>query len=236
MNAGDVMTSDVVSVYPDTGVAEIAGLMRDRRISAVPVVDADGHVVGIVSERDLMRRPESQTERLPSWWLRLITAPDKQIADYIKTRGTRAGDVMTATVISVVEDTSVREIARLLEEHRIKRVPVIRAGKLVGIVSRADLLRILAGELRGLQAVSADDGRIRDQIIGEMERQPWSDKNAVNPVVVDGVVHLYGTTHNLEERRALVVAVERTPGVRAIEDHLVEVPHWWANPWEEDYY
>src|SRR3972149_2283575 len=141
MHAKDVMTTQVVTVSLDAPVAEIAKQLVQRRISAVPVVDADGRPVGIVSEGDLMRRPETGGERHPSWWLALVAEAETQDREYVKSHGGRARDVMTRDLVTVTEEASLEEIATLLEKHRIKRVPVVREGKLVGIVSRANLLQ-----------------------------------------------------------------------------------------------
>lgn len=235
MQAKDVMTTKVASVSIDTGVSEIAKLMLDRRVSAVPVVDQHDHVVGIVSEGDLMRRPESETERQHSWWLRTVAMPEERAADYVKTHGLRAEDVMSRPVISVEEETPVGEIAQLLEERHIKRVPVISKGKIVGIVSRADLLRGLASGGQGTAAVSGDDQSIRERILAELEQYDWFKKSGASVIVTDGVANFWGIIYSEEQRDALRVAAERTPGVRSTEDHLIEIPHWWDYPGEKDY-
>ena len=145
MKAGEIMTSPAVSVGPDATVAEIAALLFERRISAVPVVE-DGRLVGIVSEADLLHRHEIGTDgtaHSAPWWLRLFAA-DRSIEDYIKSHARRARDVMTPEVVSVAPDTPAAEIADVLEARRVKRVPVVEAGRLVGMVSRSDLVAALA--------------------------------------------------------------------------------------------
>ncbi len=144
MEAQDIMTRDVVTVGPDATVQEIAQLLVDRHVSAAPVVDAAGALLGIVSEGDLVRRLEIAGERQPSWWLAMISDPGERAKDYVKTHAQKASEIMTKNVATVNEATSVADIAHLLEERRIKRVPVLADGKLVGIVARADLLRALA--------------------------------------------------------------------------------------------
>jgi CBS domain-containing protein len=144
VQAKDVMTAKVVSVTPDTPVEQIARLLLEQRISGVPVTDASGRILGIVTEGDLMRRPDLQTERRRPWWLRIVADERTRAEEYTKTHGSRAADVMTRNVVTVTEETTVGEIARLLERHHIKRVPVVREGKLVGIVSRANLIQGLA--------------------------------------------------------------------------------------------
>ncbi len=156
MQAKDVMTSPVVTVGPDASVTDVARLLLERHISAAPVVDGSGTLLGVVSEGDLMRRPEAGTERRPSWWLTLISEPQDEAREYLKSHGLHARDVMTRHVLTVEEDASLQDIATLLEKHRIKRVPVMRAGKVVGIVSRANLLQALVAQSRP-PAPQADD-------------------------------------------------------------------------------
>jgi CBS domain-containing protein len=149
MNARDVMTADVISVKPDAPARQIARVLLDKGISAVPVVDVNGAPLGMVSEGDLIGRPEDEREARTDWWLTLIANRDKPEADLVKrvlTPGPQARDLMVGPVVTVREDTNVCEIARLLAVYRIKRVPVVRDGRVIGIVSRADLLRALAAE------------------------------------------------------------------------------------------
>lgn len=225
MVAKDVMTKRVVTVGPETPVPKIAQLLLERRISAVPVVDAGGRILGIVSEGDLIRRPEVGAPPRRSWWLALLGGAEEGAVEYVKTHGGRAKDVMTPTVVTVAEDAPLGEIARLLEERRIKRVPVVSRGKLVGIVSRADLLRALASaRARPRRAGKRSDQAIRDKLLRTLERQGWAPLGQVNVTVADGVVHLWGLIDSEEQRRALCVAAEGIAGVRAVQDHLGMVP------------
>lgn len=224
MLAKDVMTRQVVTVSPDTSVPDVARLLLERRISAVPVVAADGRLLGIASEGDLIRRPEIAGPRRRSWWLTLLSGSGDDPAEYVKTHGGQVGDVMTRPVVTVTEDTPVGDIARLLEERRIKRVPVVRRGKLVGIVSRADLLRGLASiRTRARPAGRASDRAIRDKLIKRLARESWAPLGQLNVIVTDGVVHLWGLVDSPEQRRALQVAAREISGVRSVEDHLGEV-------------
>jgi CBS domain-containing protein len=219
MHAADVMTPDVICATPETPVSELIRLMLDNRISALPVVE-DGRIVGIVSEGDLLRRVETGTEPHPSRWLELVTSSSRLAADYTKTHGRKAAEVMTREVITVSEFTPIDEIAHLLEARRIKRVPVVRDGRLVGIVSRRNLLQALGSRLSA-QPVAADDRTIRDAFYGELRRQAWADSpSSINAVVSNGVVHLWGIPLDDEQRQAMVVAAENIPGVRAVEDHM----------------
>jgi CBS domain-containing protein len=219
MKAKDVMTTKVVTVGPDMPVNAIAALFLDRHISAVPVIDDDRRILGIVSEGDLMRRGE--TERRPSWWLAAFSNAEELAREFTKTRGIRAKDVMTREVLTVTEETPIATIAELLEKRRIKRVPVVRDGRIVGIVSRADLLRALAvQDIKPMVPVTQDDRVIRDQLLAVLKREPWADTHLLNILVSDGVVHLWGLVGSDAEQKALRVAAETIPGVRGVEDHL----------------
>jgi CBS domain-containing protein len=223
MIASDVMTRNVISVPPDATVAQAAELMLERGISGVLVVDASGTLAGIVTEGDLLRRSELGTERRRSWWLRLIASPGRQAADFTRTHGRRVADVMTRDVVSVPTDANLEAIVALMEEHRIKRVPVLEGDHVVGVVSRADLLRALSAAAREHGAVAADDSTIRDRILNTLAREPWAPRTTLNITVVNGVVDLWGTIGNDQERRAICVIAENSPGVRKVIDHLVFV-------------
>jgi CBS domain-containing protein len=228
MRAQDVMTSPPITVTPETPVLEIAALLVDRGISAVPVVDASGRAIGIVSEGDLLRRCEIGTERQRSQWLELLLDRSMQAADFSKAYGLFARDVMTREVISVSPDTDLGEIARILEQRRIKRVPVVQDGVPVGIVSRANLLRGLVATARDATASGGgDDLDLRTAIENRLRDEPWIDLSRLNIVVSEGVVHLWGIVRSEEQRRALKIAAESISGVRAVEDHLS--PDWFAN-------
>jgi CBS domain-containing protein len=218
-----VMTRNVISVPPDATVAEAVELMLERGISGLLVVDAAGTLAGIVTEGDLLRRDELGTERRRSWWLRLIASPGRQAADFTRTHGRRVADVMTRDVISVDVKAPLEEIVVLMEEHRIKRVPVLEGDRVVGVVSRADLLRALSVVARERGAVAADDGSIRGHILDTLTREPWAPRTTLNVTVVNGVVDLWGTIGNDLERRAVCVIAENAPGVKKVIDHLVFV-------------
>lgn len=220
MRAKDVMTSPVATVGPDATVQEIAKLLIERRVSGVPVLDQGERVVGIVSEGDLMRRVEHADERHRSWWLRLFSDATTDAAEYVKTHGRRAADVMTRDVVTVGEDTPLHEIAALLEERRIKRVPVVQDGRLVGIVSRANLLHSLAARPMATPPPSVDDEAIRTTILTTLREEVGGMTEFVNVVVSQGVVDLWGATDSSEVKRAIQVAAENTPGVREVRDHV----------------
>jgi CBS-domain-containing membrane protein len=212
MQAHDVMTTDVIAVGPDTDIREAARLLVQHHISAVPVIDKTGKLAGIVSEGDLMRRPESGTERRPSWWLSIFLGPEEQTHAYVKSHGRRAADVMTSNVITVDEHTPLEQVASVLERYRIKRVPVTRDGKVVGIVSRADLLHGLIARQAG-RMPSVDDRTIKAQVLKGLAEAGIS-QTLLSVVVSAGKVHIWGVVENEEEREAVRIAAEGAPGVK----------------------
>ena len=225
MRAMDIMTSEVITVREDATVPEAAKLMAERGISAVPVVDKENRVIGMVSEGDLLHRAETGTERRRSWWLDMVSSTNKLAGEYIKSHSGKVKDVMTRDVLSVTEEIPVADIAILLETNRIKRVPVVRVGKIVGIVSRANLVRALAMTIsEGVGGADADDRMIRDKLLAELKVQKWAEVSPANVTVGDGVVHLWSSYLSEQERRALIVAAESIPGVRRVEDHMRPVP------------
>jgi CBS domain-containing protein len=225
MRAVDIMTSEVVTVSEKTSVAAVAKLLAERGISAVPVVDAANRVIGMVSEGDLLHRTETGTERRRSRWLDMLASTNQLAGDYIKSHSGLVKDVMKRDVISVSDTTPVADIAIVLETHRIKRVPVLRDGTLVGIVSRANLVRVLATSGDQLSSdTEIDDLSIRDKLLAELKARRWAEVSPANVTVKDGVVHLWSSYLSEQEKRALIVAAENTSGVRWVEDHMRRVP------------
>jgi len=220
MKARDVMFSPVITVKPHTSVKDVAKTFVERRISAAPVVDDKGELVGMISEGDLMHRSEAGTERqLPPWWLRMLAGDLILAAGYIKSHGRKVADVMTQNVITATPETPLDEIAILLEKNAIKRVPIVKDGHLVGIVSRANLVQAIASAPKGLE-IPLSDLTIRDKILAQLKAQPWAHTDLLNITVNDGVVNLWGFTNSETERKAIRVAAETTPGVRHVNDHL----------------
>ena len=221
MFAKDIMTTNVITVSPDEPVADIARLLIERGISAVPVVDVDGALHGIVSEGDLVHRIRGDHELPRSWWLSLLGDPKDTPQEYLKSHGRTAADVMTADVIAVTEFTSVSEIAETLETKRIKRVPVVEDGKLKGIVSRANIIQALVGvKETGLPETDVGDQEIREAIIAEFDNHAWSGSSTINVVVKDGAVRLWGLVGSEDARKAVHLATESINGVKSIEDNL----------------
>ena len=218
MKAKDVMSSPVIGTRPESTVGEVAALLYERHISAVPVLQ-DGRLVGIVSEADLLRRYEIGTDgaREGSWWSRLL-ATDHSIESYIRSHARRVADIMTREVVTVAPRATLGEVAALLEARRVKRVPVVEAGQVVGMVSRADLVRALARATRSAAAQAASDVEIRARLLHELERQPWWHGRTSQVVVEGGTVVFSGTIDAESERAAARIAAETVPGVRRVED------------------
>jgi CBS-domain-containing membrane protein len=219
LTAANVMTTNVITVPPEMPVQDIARLLYTHRISGLPVVDADGQIVGIVSEGDLIGHAQATGERRRSWWLTFLSNESTLARDYAKSHGRTAHDVMTVQVITVTDTTPLADIAMLLERHGIKRVPVLKSGKLVGIVTRSNLIQALATtDVR--KPMNVDDSTIREQLTAELKAQPWVRLMTKNVVVEDGIVHLFGLVQSEDERLALRVAAENVPGVKGVEDHM----------------
>jgi CBS-domain-containing membrane protein len=225
MQAKDVMTRDVVSIGPDATVLQAARLMLQHRISGLPVIDNAGALVGVLSEGDFLRRQETKTERRRSRWLEFLMGPGKIAAEYTHTHGSKVSEVMTDTVQTVAEDTALEDIVELMERHRIKRLPVVRGRKVVGIVTRSNLMHAMVSLARAVPAPAQDDAAIRDSLLAVIEKEKWAPAAMVNVVVHDGVVELWGAVLDDRQRAALKVAAENTAGVKAVKDHLV-----WVEP------
>ena len=229
MRAADVMTTHVITVDPDATVRDLATLLAERGISGAPVVDSGGRLVGIISEGDLLHREEIGTarrhrERRRSWWLDHFTSDLAR--DYVKSHGRTVKDIMTRDVVTVGEDADLGDVAALLEARRIKRVPVMREGKVVGIVSRANIVRAV-GATKGAppREGEGDDRSIRTKLLAELGREEWAKIWPEDILVRDGMVHFWiSADEPPEKRRALRVAAETIAGVRGVEEHVVPAP------------
>jgi CBS domain-containing protein len=225
MNAADIMTRPVISATPETSIEEAARLMLDHRISGLPVVEA-GAVVGMLTEGDLLRRAETGTERRHTRWVELLISPGRLARDYTNANARKVGEVMSPAVVTVAPEDSIEQIVSQMEQRRIKRVPVVDNGKLVGIVSRANLVRALIRTLsNSTPQGQMSDEEIRDRIVAEISRQPWGPRASVTVRVNDGAVEFYGAITDERERTALQVLAESTPGVKSVRDQLV-----WVEP------
>ncbi len=225
MKVSDVMTREVVSIAPDASVTEAVRLMLQHKISGLPVMDAAGNLRGVVTEGDFLRRAETGTQRKRSRLVEFLLGPGRLATDYVQTAGRRVGEVMTPEVRTVTEDEPLEKVVHLMERYRIKRLPVMRGAKVVGIVTRANLMRALATLALAEHPVAADDAGIRERLIAELKKQSWAPVGLMDIVVKDGVVKLSGALTDERERQAIRIAAENIPGVKKVEDHLV-----WIEP------
>ena len=223
MKAKDVMTSPVVSIEPDASIWQAVRIMLQRHISGLPVIDQKGALVGIVTEGDFLRRAETGTQRRRPRWLEYLIGPGRLADEYTRAHGRKVSEIMTADPLRISEDTPLDEIVRLMEKRQIKRLPVVRDQQVVGIVSRANLVHALASVARDIRPTSPGDQAIRDRILAELASQSWAPIALVDVIVKDGVVELWGMITDERERKAIVVAAENAPGVKAVNDHLAWV-------------
>jgi CBS-domain-containing membrane protein len=221
----DVMTPYVVSVLPDQSVFDAAKVMLEKKISGLPVVDDTGNLVGIVTEGDFLRRAEIGTKRQRPRWVEFFMGPGRLADEYVRISGRKIRDVMTRDVRAVAPDTPLSEAVRLMERHNIKRVPVVEGGKMVGIVTRANLLHAMASFVHEVASPRAEDAAIRDRLLAELAAHSWSPVTAIDVTVRDGVVQLSGVITDERQRKALRVAAENIPGVKKVEDYIT-----WVEP------
>jgi CBS domain-containing protein len=220
MKAQDIMTREVLTVSPQTSVREIAALMMEKNISGVPVVGDNGAIIGIVSEGDLLHRAEVGTERKHKWWFQIFADSDAAAREYAKVHGLSARDVMSRHVISVRDDAEIRDVADILDSHRIKRVPVLNDGRLVGIISRRDLVRALSQVQSSSVPEKLDNAALHRALRDRFKSQSWLNDAYINVAVNDGVVELWGLVVSEDQHRALLALVEETPGVKRVEERL----------------
>jgi len=225
MLAQDAMSRTVITVAPETTLLAAATHMLDAHVSGLPVVDAAGKLVGILSEGDLLRRCETGTERHHAGWVELFLGPGRLATEYVHAHARTVRDIMTESPITVTEDTELGDVVALMERRHIKRLPVMRGTVLVGMVSRADLVRLLVRKISVTPQTAVDDGAIRDAIRTELQDSKWANAHNVSVSVHNGVVRLDGVLFNEALRPALRVAAENVPGVTQVEDNMV-----WVEP------
>jgi len=199
--------------------------MLQHNISGLPVVDDARNLVEIVTEGDFLRRQETGTQRHRPRWLEFIIGPGKLASEYTHASGRKIGEVMTEAVYTATEDMPLEQAVHLMERHRIKRVPVMRGKKVVGMVTRSNLMHAMVSLARAEPRSAKDDAGIREALRAEMQKESWAPVAMVNAVVRDGVVELWGVIIDDRQRDALKVAAENIPGVKAVKDHLV-----WIEP------
>ncbi len=220
MKASDIMTRAVVTVPANASIVDALRLMLGQRVSGLPVVDDSGELVGILTEGDLLRRAETGTEKNRPRWLQFLRGAPRQAQDYVRTHGRKVEEIMTREALSVAETASLDEVVELMEAKHVKRLLVMKDDRLVGVVSRADLLRVLVQELEKTSPATTSDPALRDQVIAELRRQTWSVRSRVTVLVTDAVVYLEGIVYDKRERDAIQVVAENVPGVKEVRDHL----------------
>ena len=225
MKARDVMTADVLTVTEDTSVLEAIRVMLQRRISGLPVVDTSGVLVGMVTEGDLLRRAELGTERHHARWIEFLAGPGRGADEYAHAHGRKVRDVMTREVRTVPEHASLSDALDTMERHNVKRVPVMRGQKMIGIITRSNLLRALASLARATQSATPSDAAIRENLMAELKKQSWAPTASIDVAVANGVVNFSGAILDERQRHALRVCAENIPGVKKVEDHMV-----WIEP------
>ena len=219
MRAYQIMNPRVTTVHVDTPIAEAADLMLRKRISGLPVVDAAGKLVGIVSEGDFLRRSEIGTRHRRSNWLEFFVGPGKLASEFVREEGRMVRDVMSADPVTITEEATVEEIVRLMEQKGIKRLPVMRGDALIGIVTRANLLQAVANLARNAKGPTVDDDAVRNAILSNLGKQPWCPMG-LNVVVRNGIADLSGIITDDRQREAAIVAARNIAGVKAVHDHL----------------
>jgi CBS domain-containing protein len=224
MKASDVMTSKVISISPDAPLSDMIQQMLDQRISGMPVVDKNGQIVGMITEGDCLRRAETGTEVKRSFWRDLLTGSETLATEYIHSHGRKVSEVMTPDPITVAPDTDLGEVIHVMEKNKIKRVPVVKDDKLVGIVSRANLVQALSGLVRNIKVEQSDE-KIRNGVVAALSTLPWAANEFLNVTVRDGVVDLWGCFTAYRQDEAAVVAAENVPGVKKVRSHLS-----WVDP------
>ncbi|MER9730803.1 CBS domain-containing protein [Mesorhizobium sp. M0217] len=220
MQAAAIMSKPVVGIDPSASIAEAAAMMLFRKISGFPVIRGDGTLVGIVSEGDFLRRGELGTERKRSRWLEVLVSPGKAADEYVRANGRRIEEVMSQDVVTASPTASLAEVVDLMTRHHIKRIPVVDNGKVVGIITRSDVLRASLGVLPDAAAAAIDDEQIRQNIMTELASRKWAAKDLINVTVKHGVVKLSGAIFDERERQAAIVAAENVAGAKAVKDDL----------------
>jgi len=223
MKAKDVMTHCVISITPESSILQAIGRMISHEVSGMPVVDAEGHLLGMITEGDFLRRAETGTEAPRRRWVQMLVGAGSDAEEYSRTHGRAVRDVMSSNVITVEQDASLDEVVQLMEEHAIKRLPVMAGGRIVGIISRADLMSAVAQRFSEPKPGGASDHSIRAKVMTEMKRQTWAPLHSVKVLVRDGVVDLQGVIYDERQRRALHVLVQNVDGVKELRDRLTYV-------------
>lgn len=223
MRANQVMATGVVTVSADASVYDAAFILLSAGVSGAPVLNAHGKMIGVVSEADLMYRPEIGTVAKKSWFERLVTDDVAAAREFIQSHSHRVADVMTKDVVSAGPRTPLPEIAALMRKHGIKRIPIVEDGAVVGIVSRSHLLQgLLAREAGG--APEIDDAKLRGAVLAALDKHGWASSGTANVVSENGTIHLWGYVNNDTVKKAYQVAAANVYGVRGVKNHLTILP------------
>jgi CBS domain-containing protein len=221
MRVKDVMTPNVICIGAEEPVLKAARLMLLNRVSGLPVLDKEGKLVGMITEGDFLRRGELDTQRQRPRWLEFVVGPGKLAEEYTHSSGRKVEEIMTPDPWTIGEDDSLRAVVEMMERHQIKRLPVTRGGRMVGIISRANLMHALASLANDMNftAPTGGDSAIRANVLAAIEKLNWAPH--VNVIVRDGVVELWGVIDDDRERQGLIVAAENASGVKEVHDHLL---------------
>ncbi|KAA0074148.1 CBS domain-containing protein [Tardiphaga sp. P9-11] len=225
MRAHQIMTRNVLTVSPNTTVEVAAKTMLDHHISGLPVLDMSGNLVGIVSERDFLRRAEIGTQRKRPRWLQFFMSPGSVADDFVHERGRAVSDVMTSDPITVTESMPLTDVVALMEKKNVKRLPVVNGRRLVGIITRANLMQAVASMAGDVPDPTADDDHMRERIIRTIEAQDWRPIG-LQVIVRRGIAHLSGLIVDARAREACLVAARNVAGVKEVHDHLCYVDTW----------
>jgi CBS domain-containing protein len=223
MRAHQIMTQQVITVAADATIVEAVNTMLRHHISGLPVIDATGKLIGIISEGDFIRRAEIGTQRKRDRWLTCLVGTGQIAADFVHQHGRKVGDIMTPDPLTVNEDTPLDQIVQIMESNSVKRLPVMREGRLVGIVTRSDFLAALAEIAGKIPSPSADDDQIRNEVMAAIGQAAWRPCR-LKVTAHDGTVSLSGVVKGESARRAAMVAAENVPGVSRVLDNLIDYP------------
>jgi CBS domain-containing protein len=229
MNVGSVMTSPVITTTPDAPISDAIRLMMEKGLSGLPVVDADGVLVGILSEGDFLRRGELATDKHRARWIEFFLSNAKLAEEYIHAHGRRVSEIMSTDLACVSPADDLQKCVDLMLGHNVKRLPVVEDGKLVGILSRADLLRALMSRLP-TEDRKADDAQILADIRSSFRALSWINSHALIVAVKDGAVELSGSVFDERTKQALIVLAENVPGVRSVTDNLLLIEPYTGTP------
>ncbi|MCE2575225.1 CBS domain-containing protein [Komagataeibacter sp. FNDCR2] len=223
MQIKNIMTAPAISIEPTETITTALRLMLSHKISGLPVVTPNGQLVGVLTEGDLMRRSELQTEKKPSWIQSLLRSSGKHASEYVHTHGRRVSEIMSNEPVTISPEASLHEAVDMMTRHHVRRLPVVRNERLVGVVSRADMLRALLPVISDEPRTVADE-TIKESILREYRTQDrWAGGNFISVDVKNGIVELNGVVTDERLRVAARVVAENVPGVVSVIDNMTFV-------------